>query len=145
MSPQGRTRSSLAVASVLERSWELTRRSAIAHDAGDGRHGYPYGYPHSQLSGQPPGSAAPLQAGRDIDAVAKQIRALHHDIAEIYVDAEVHLALARELIVARAKRGLDLGVLQRSPPRPPGSLHRMVRTRTRHGQSAIVQRIGRPA
>src|SRR5580693_3503151 len=109
MSPQGRTRSSLAVASVLERSSELTRRSAIAHDAGDGRHGYPYGYPHSQLSGQPPGSAAPLQAGRDIDAVAKQIRALHHDIAEIYVDAEVHLALARELIVARAKRGLDLG------------------------------------
>jgi len=35
--------------------------------------------------------------------------ALHDHIAEIYANAEVHLALARELIVARPKGGLDLG------------------------------------
>ena len=43
------------------------------------------------------GIAARHQAGRDVDAVAEQVAVrLHHDVAEMYADAHLGLALVRQ-------------------------------------------------
>jgi hypothetical protein len=50
-----------------------------------------------------------LQAGGNIDAIAKEIIAVEHDVAEVDADPESDLAVGRQLIVAGAQCSLNVG------------------------------------
>src|SRR6266851_1517612 len=49
-----------------------------------------------------------LEAGGDVDAVAVDLLAIHHHVAEVDADAEFHSALGWDIRVFRLERGLDL-------------------------------------
>src|SRR5713101_8753401 len=49
-----------------------------------------------------------LEARGDVDAVAVDLLAIHHHVAEVDADAELHPALRRQLLVFGLERGLDL-------------------------------------
>ncbi len=49
-----------------------------------------------------------LEAGRDVDAVAVDLLAIHHHVTEVYADAEFHPALGWQIRVFSLERGLDL-------------------------------------
>ena len=53
-----------------------------------------------------------FQAGRDVDAVAKDVVVLDDDVAEIDADAELHPARRRDVGIAPRHPALDLGSAQ---------------------------------
>ena len=46
------------------------------------------------------GGRQAFQAGGDIDALAEQIGAVHHDVAKVDADAEIHSARGFQAVVA---------------------------------------------
>ena len=55
----------------------------------------------------PPGSASEFQPGGDVDAIAVEIGAVLHDVAEVDADAKPHLPGFRQVAVLGADRVLD--------------------------------------
>src|SRR6266851_9522142 len=49
-----------------------------------------------------------LEAGGGVDAIAVDLLAIHHHVAEVDADAEFHPALGREIRVFGLQHGLDL-------------------------------------
>src|SRR5713101_1746613 len=63
---------------------------------------------HSTGDADPTGFRETLEAGGDVDAVAVDLLAIHHHVAEVDADAEFHAALGREIRVFGLQHGLDL-------------------------------------
>ena len=55
-----------------------------------------------------------LKSGRDVDAIAKEVRALYQHVSNMHADAEAHLLIRRLLAILRAERPLHIyGALDR--------------------------------
>src|SRR6266851_4648445 len=54
------------------------------------------------------GVSETLEAGGDVDAVAVDLLAVDHHVAEVDANAELHPALGRDIRVLSLERGLDL-------------------------------------
>src|SRR3954471_21200663 len=50
----------------------------------------------------------PLKAGCDINTVAENIPVLYHHVADVYLDAKLHLPLFGQSVVRLGERVLDL-------------------------------------